>query len=160
LRLKSNLRERLEAISEKRAKLSWLKPDYVFDAWLKVYEYFDTHPYNSLSKKVYEVNYEFLKLLESNKSEAYALKRKLKLRESARDRKIQRSLDEYKPMVSSHSLGLVEGFINRDTRNLESVLQKYRELDKKVRIIEDLIENIEGDFDREVQRRIDFERGK
>lgn len=159
-KLKSNLRERLEAISVKRVELSWLKSDYIFDAWLKVYEYFDKHPYNSLSKNVYEVNYEFLKLLKSGKAKAHALRRKLILRESARDRRIQRFLDQYKPLVSSRSLELVESFIKRGIKNPESFLQKYRELDIKVRTIEGFIDKIEMDFDREVQRQIDFERGK
>jgi len=158
--LKNNLKERLEAISEKRVELSWLESDYIFDAWLKVYEYFDKHPYNSLSKKVYEVNYEFLELLKSDKAKAHTLRRKFILRESARDRRIQRSLDQYKPLISSRSLELVEGFIKRDIKNPESFLQKYRELDIKVRTIEDFIDKIEMDFDREVQRQIDFERGK
>ena len=159
-KLKNNLKERLEAISVKRVELSWLKPDFIFDAWLRVYEYFEKNPYNSLLKNVYKVNYELIKLLRSNKAKAHALWRKLKLKESTRDRRIQRSLDQYKPLVSSHSLKLVGGFIKQDIKNLESFLQMYRDLDIKLRNIEGLISKIEMDFEREVQREIDRRRGK
>ena len=159
-KLKNNLRERLEAIYAKRVELSLLESDYMFDTWLRVYEFFDKNPYNSLSENVYKANYEFLMLLKSDKAKAHALRRKIKLRESGRDRRIRRLLDQYKPLVSSHSLKLVEGFIKQDIKNPESFLQKYRDLDIKVRTIEGLIDKIEMDLDREIQRQIDLERGK
>lgn len=158
--LQIDFQERLKIISTKRDQLSWLKSDCVFDAWLKVSEFFEKYPYDRFSRKVYEVNYEFLKLSKKDRDKATVLKRKRKLRESTRDRKIKRFLNGYKPSVSSRTLTLVNKFVNIDIKKMNTFLLRYRELDRKLRTVEFLVEKIETDFDREVQREIDCRRGK
>lgn len=154
--LKSSLRKRLEVIFYKREQLSWLKNDQIFDVWLKIAEFFEIHPYDKLSQRVYEINYEFLELVKKDAKPdskiAAQLHKKKKLRESARDRKIYRLLTAYKPLASSRSLIVAKRFLRAKMANLQTLLSKYKELDRQIRAVEILVEIIEEQFDREVQR--------
>jgi len=162
--LKANLRHRLKIISGKRSELSWLKNDYVFDIWIKTAEFFDVHPYDGFSKRVYEMHYEIIRRTKDGKKikekASTALYKKKILRETARDKKISKLLTAYRQSVSSNSIRLANNFLKEEISNLSVFLTRYERLDKQIRKLEFLVEKIREDFDREVQREIDCSRGK
>lgn len=162
--LKEDIRHRLGAISMIRSELSWLKSDYIFDGWIKVAEFFDVHPYDKFSKGVYEVHYEIAHKSKNGKKieeETSMLLRKKKVRrEATRDKKINKLLTAYRQSVSSHSIRQASNFLKVRFSNFPLLLARYKELDKQIRRLEFLLEKIEEEFDREVQREIDHRRGK
>jgi hypothetical protein len=155
---------RLENIFRKRSELSWLKDDDIFDIWLKTADFFDSHPYDKLSKRVYEINYEVIskskrrgKIAEGTTPLLY---KKMRLRAAARDKTIRNLLAMHRPTASSHSIKLARNFLDNKIPKLAVLLTRYGELDKQIRRLEFLLERIEEDFDREVEREIDIRRGK
>lgn len=162
--LKGNIGRRLQVIADKRGEVPWLRKDSTFNDFLKIAEFFETNPHDELSKEVYEINYEVIRLAKGGRKvkdkTAAKLRKKRKLKEGARDKNISKLLATYKQTTSLKSLKLANNFLIAKFPNLQNLISRYKELDKQIRTIEFLVEIIEEEFDRSIQMNIDQMRGK
>jgi len=145
----------------RKDELPWLKNDFIFDAHLKVAEYFDENRY--LLKECYNSLYEFLKSIDTSKDEDN-LKKWLKIKLEAKqiDEKIEKALNNFKQTISSQIPKQSLGFLRKikNYHKINKLLEKYCSIDKDLLKIELYLNQLMDEFDEEMSKELDLIRGK
>jgi len=152
-----DIRLRLKEIEELRQKIPYCNRDDLFDCALKWFEFRDNESWSEYYKDYLGLRYR----ITSNGGNKPTLK-EIKNTKTKCDKKFLKDLDNFNQSISCRTITKIKKVAGefRSIKSMEKLLQRYQEIDFNLSKVEFYLDQIDEDWDREVQRAIDTARGK